>query len=71
MTMLKNNPPICDIFGNPDLCCDKCLSLSSTEKFMIPWKSQEKNAVYWYKSYIWRLSGNRKKKSTSVSKFGG
>ena len=40
--MFKNRPPICDIFGNPCICWDKFWSISSTDKFMILWKSQEK-----------------------------
>ena len=41
--MFKNRPPpICDIFGNYDICWDKFWSISSTFKFIILWKSQEK-----------------------------
>ena len=40
--MFKNRPPICDIFGNPYRCWDKLWSIFSTERFIIPWKSQEK-----------------------------
>ena len=34
-------PPICDIFGKAYICWDKFWSISSTDKFMIMWKSQE------------------------------
>ena len=40
--IFKNNLPICDIFGNPYICWDNFLSIYSTDKFWIPWKSQEK-----------------------------
>ena len=42
MIMFKNKPPICDIFGNPHIWWDKFWSVSSPEKFLILWKSQEK-----------------------------
>ena len=34
-------PPICDIFGKAYICWDKFWSISSADKFMIMWKSQE------------------------------
>ena len=34
-------PPICEIFGKAYICWDKFWSISSTDKFMIMWKSQE------------------------------
>ena len=40
--MFKNKPPVCDFFANPYICWDKFWSISSTEKFMIQWKSHEK-----------------------------
>ena len=40
--MFKNRRPICDIFGNPYICWNKFWSIFSTDKFMIPWKTQEK-----------------------------
>ena len=39
---LQKDTPTCDIFGNPYICSDKFWSKSSTVKFRIPWKSQEK-----------------------------
>ena len=34
-------PPICEMFGKGYICWDKFWSISSTDKFMIMWKSQE------------------------------
>ena len=66
-----NRAPFCDIFGYPYISWDNFWSVSSTGKFRILWKSQEK-LLSTDKSYIWRLYGNRKKKtSASVRQFEG
>ena len=40
--MFKNGPPFCVIFGNPYICWNKFWSISSTDKFIILWKSEKK-----------------------------
>ena len=68
--MFKNRPPTCDIFGNLDIWWDKFWSVSSTHKVMILWKNQEKMLSIDV-SHIRKLNRKKKKKSSSVNKFGG
>ena len=66
LIMFKNRPPIYDISGNPsyvEINFDHYLQLTSLE---FRGKAKKKNAVHWYKSYMWSLCGNTKKKPTQV-----
>ena len=63
----KMDPPICDIFGNPYMCWDKFWLISWSDRFN---KSQEKNAIHWYKSHEWRLWGKEKKQAQEWAKLG-
>ena len=52
---VQNRTPICDIWGDPYICWDRFWSISSTEKFMISWKSQKKMLSIDISLYNWGL----------------